>query len=111
MIMHVSAPNPRTITTGRRNALPLPSCSEPTLTPSRHHHTSRTVYRRGCSALVCFFSVFHLSKSLFIFFDLYGFSVYLDLIFSARALELAMMRSRECVMVRWSRFLAISSFT
>lgn len=60
--IQVSAPNPRMTTTGRRKNFPLPSCSEPIFTPSRHHHTSRTVYKRGCSACVCFFLLFQLSK-------------------------------------------------
>src|SRR3989344_2661032 len=61
----ILGPNARTITTGRRNKRPLPSCSKPTLAPRRHHQISRTVYRRDSSMCVSFFTVFHLSKSLF----------------------------------------------
>ena len=32
-------------------------------TPKRHHHNSRTVYKRGSSASLCFFTSFHPSKS------------------------------------------------
>ena len=67
--IQVLAPNPRMITTGRRNNFSLPSCSEPTLTPSRHHQISRTVYKRGCSSFVLFFSTFQLSKSFCILIE------------------------------------------
>src|SRR3989344_2433435 len=60
-------PKPRKMTQGRTYQSPFPSCSVPTFTPKRHHHISRTVYNRGCSALVFFFALFHLSKFLSMF--------------------------------------------
>ncbi len=69
-IKHASGPKPRIMRTGRRNNSSLPSCSEPMFTPRRHHHISRTVYKRGCSAFVSFFFSFHLSKSFFIWYTL-----------------------------------------
>jgi hypothetical protein len=57
-----SEPNPRKMTHGRTNHLPRPSCSVPTFTPRRHHHTSRTVYRRDFSASVFFLMSFQASQ-------------------------------------------------
>jgi hypothetical protein len=63
-----SGPNPLIITHGRTYHSPFPSCSVPIFTPSRHHHISRTVYKRGRSSCVCFFILFHPSKSFSIIF-------------------------------------------
>src|SRR3989338_10999782 len=59
------------MTTGRRNNVSLPSCSEPIFMPRRHHHISRTVYKRGSPACVRFFMSFHRSKSFFIYDEIY----------------------------------------
>ena len=66
MIIQALGPKPRTMTPGRTYQSPFPSCSVPTLTPNRHHQISRTVYKRGCSAWVFFFTSFQPSKSFII---------------------------------------------